>query len=123
MRLAGTMRRSELGDSLDKAVKASATSLLAEIGCEATDENIRAVRILSYNNMDVTPNNLMQVKEINSTLQELVKNMNPEAILDMIRDNVNPMKDDIHDVNEYLKEKMSIATILISTVHSYTNWI
>ena len=101
----GTMRRSELGDSLDKAVKASATSLLAEIGCEATDENIRAVRILSYNNMDVTPNNLMQVKEINSTLQELVKNMNPEAILDMIRDNVNPMKDDIHDVNEYLKEK------------------
>ena len=69
----GTMRRSELGDSLDKAVKASATSLLAEIGCEATDENIRAVRILSYNNMDVTPNNLMQVKEINSTLQELVK--------------------------------------------------
>lgn len=96
----GTMRRSELGDSLDKAVKASATSLLADIGCEATDENIRAVKILSYNNMDVTPNNLMQVKEINSTLQELVKNMNPEAILDMIRDNVNPMKDDIHAVNE-----------------------
>jgi len=100
-----TSRRADLGDNLDTAVKASATSLLANLGLEATRDNVQAVKILSYNNIDVTANNLMQVKEINSTLQELIKNMNPEAILDMIRDHINPMKDDIHDVNEYLKEK------------------
>ena len=48
-----TMPRNELGDSIEKAF-ASVDHILKDLGLEMTEENRRAVRILGYNQMEMT---------------------------------------------------------------------
>lgn len=98
----GTVR-GDLGDSADRAVEASAGAMLSDMGMEDNKSNREAVGILVKNNMDVTKDNVMNIKELKSALDSLVANMNPETVLDMIRNNVNPYTTDIREVNEYLK--------------------
>ena len=95
--------RGDLGDSADRAVEASAGAMLSDMGMEDNKSNREAVGILVKNNMDVTKDNVMNIKELKSALDSLVANMNPETVLDMIRNNVNPYTTDIREVNEYLK--------------------
>lgn len=96
--------RGDLGDSINKAVEASAGSMLADMGMEDNRQNRQAVWILAKNDMDVTKENVMNIKELKSTLDSLVKNMKPDTVLDMIKNDVNPYTSDIRDVNRYLKE-------------------
>ena len=98
----GTQVRNDLGDSINKAVEASTNSILAELKLEDTKANRDAVRILGYNGMDMTIENISTVKDIYSTLNNLIENMKPETVLAMIKDNINPMNSDINDVNQYL---------------------
>lgn len=99
----GTQKRSDLGDSFTKAVKASTVDILNGLGLENTAANADAVRILGYNEMEMTPENIDRIKELHATLKSLVKNMRPDKVLTMLRENVNPMTADIHTVNEYLR--------------------
>lgn len=101
----GTFKRPDMGDSLDKALNASTKDILDNLGLEKTKANADAVRILGYNTMDMTKENIDKVKELHSTLNSLIKNMTPEVVLDMIRDHVNPMSDSISVVNQYLQNK------------------
>jgi DNA-binding winged helix-turn-helix (wHTH) protein len=98
----GTEVRTDLGDSIRKAVKASTEDLLTEIGLENTKANRDAVRILGYNGMEINKQYVNQIKEIHATLNHLVDQMKPETVLQMIRDNVNPMTEDINDLSAYL---------------------
>lgn len=100
----GTEVRKDLGDSLNKAVEASTESILNELGLENTKANRDAVRIFAENQMEITKEGVENIKEIHATLQSLIKNMKPEIALSMIRENINPMTEDIHMVNEYLTE-------------------
>lgn len=54
--------------------------------------------------MEITKEGVENIKEIHSTLQNLIRNMKPETALAMIRENINPMTEDIHTVNAYLTE-------------------
>lgn len=100
----GTGIRSDYGDSLKKAVESSGEAMLSDMGMENNEPNREAVRILAANGIDVTKENVTLVKELNSTLKSVVDNMTPERALQLIRDNVNPMDADIHDVEQYLKK-------------------
>lgn len=100
----GTEVRKDLGDSLNKAVKASTEGILEELGLENTLANRDAVRIFAENQMEITKEGVENIKEIHATLQNLIQNMKPEIALSMIRENINPMTEDIHTVNEYLAE-------------------
>lgn len=101
----GTEVRADLGDSISKAVNASTDTILSDLGLENTKANRDAVRILGYNGMEMTEDNILSVKEIYSTLNNLIDNMKPETALSMIRSGLNPMNADIKDVNEYLVEE------------------
>lgn len=101
----GTKVRKDLGDSLKNAVEASSESILSQLGMENTKANSDAVRILSYNNIDITKNNIEQIKQINESLNTLIEQMNPETVLNMIKDNINPLTSDIESVNDYLINK------------------
>lgn len=98
----GTQVRTDLGDSIQKAVKASTESILDELKLEQTEANKDAVRILANNSMEITKENIDKIKEMYATLTNLIDNMKPEAVLKMIRAGINPMDSDIRDVNEYL---------------------
>ena len=103
----GTQVRNDLGDSISKAVQSSTASILEELNLEDTKANRDAVRILGYNSMEMTGDNISTVKDIYSTLNNLIDNMKPETVLAMIKDNINPMNSDISDVNQYLVEQNS----------------
>ena len=100
----GTQIRGDLGDSLKKAVQGSADDIIRELGLEGTDEDKEAIKVLAVNNMDMTKENVEIVKSVNAMINNLIKNMKPETVLNMIKDGVNPMNASIEEVNEYLTE-------------------
>lgn len=100
----GTQIRGDLGDSLKKAVQGSADDIIKELGLEGTDEDKEAIKVLAANNMDMTRENVETVKSVNAMINNLIKNMKPETVLNMIKDGVNPMNASIEEVNEYLTE-------------------
>ncbi len=97
--------RSDLGDSVSKAIKASTSDILSNMGYEDNDANRRAVRILAYNNMDITTENIDRVKSIDSSINELFNNMTPQAALSMIKDGINPLETPVEELNAYLIDK------------------
>lgn len=100
----GTQIRGDLGDSLKKAVQGSADDIIKGLGLEETDEDKEAIKVLAANNMDMTKENVEIVKSVNAMINNLIKNMKPETVLNMIKDGVNPMNASIEEVNEYLTE-------------------
>ena len=100
----GTQIRGDLGDSLKKAVQGSADDIIRELGLEGTDEDKEAIKVLAANNMDMIKENVEIVKSVNAMINNLIKNMKPETVLNMIKDGVNPMNASIEEVNEYLTE-------------------
>lgn len=100
----GTQIRGDLGDSLKKAVQGSADDIIKELGLEGTDDDKEAIKVLAANNMDMTKENVETVKSVNAMINNLIKNMKPEAVLNMIKDGINPMNASIEEVNEYLTE-------------------
>ena len=100
----GTHIRGDLGDSLKKAVQGSADDIIKELGLEGTEEDKEAIKVLAANNMDMTRENVETVKSVNAMINNLIRNMKPETVLNMIKDGVNPMNASIEEVNEYLTE-------------------
>lgn len=95
--------RYDLGDSYSKAFS-NVDSLLSEIGMEVNGVNRRAVRILGYNSMEITEENVIGVREIASELDYLIENMTPKTALHLIKEGINPLYDDIREVNKMLEK-------------------
>lgn len=93
--------RGDLGDSVQKAVKASTDDVLSGMGYENNEANRRAVRILAYNNMEISASNMDKVKSIDYSAQVLFENMQPEKVLNMIREGINPLETSVEELNEY----------------------
>lgn len=93
--------RSDLGDSVSKAIKASTADILSDMGYEDNEANRRAVRILAYNSMEINSDNIDKVKSIDYSTNELFRNMTPDKVLEMIRDNINPLETDVTELNNY----------------------
>lgn len=95
-----TAPRADLGDSMSKAF-GNVDELVRELGMEPTAENHRAVRILGYNHMEITEENIARVKEADAQVQNLIEKMTPAATLKMLRDGVNPLEQSFAQLNEY----------------------
>ncbi|MBU5479492.1 hypothetical protein KQI69_09785 [Eubacterium sp. MSJ-13] len=91
------------GDSIQKAF-ASVPNLLKEIGMEDTNANERAVRILGYNGMEITEENVLSVKEYDTVLNRVIDNMKPSTVLEMIRQGDNPLDTSISDLDKKLAD-------------------
>lgn len=105
----GTSKRADMGDSVKKALDASTENILDSLELEDNKANRDAVRILAYNSMEMSEENITKVKELYQTLKKLIDNMTPDRCLEMIRNGVNPMSDDIHEVNEYLESMNAVS--------------
>lgn len=93
--------RSDLGDSISKAIKASTGDILSDMGYEDNEANRRAVRILAYNGMEISRRNIDRVKSIDYSANELFRNMTPQKVLNMIREGYNPLETDVEELNAY----------------------
>lgn len=98
-----TAPRSDMGDSIGKAF-ARMDSLLQEMGIENTEANQRAVRILGYNQMEITEASIKQIKEADLKVQTMLREMTPQAVVQLIRENQNPLHMSVDALNVLLKQ-------------------
>lgn len=95
-----TAPRADMGDSIRKAF-ANVDDILEDMNIELTDENRRAVRILGYNRMEITPENLEAVREADRQVKQVIERLTPAATLKMIRDGVNPLEKSFDELERY----------------------
>lgn len=98
-----TEPRRDLGDSIKKAF-ANVDDILKDLGQELTEENRRAARILGYNRMEMSLENLEKVKEADRVVQTVVEKLTPAATLKMIRDGINPLEKTFEELEQYFRE-------------------
>ena len=99
-----TAPKAELGDSLEKAFR-NVDSMLRDMGMELSDANRRAVRILGYNHMEVSVENVVSVKIADLSIQRVLNKMTPAATMQMIRDGINPLSMDMQQLESYLNNQ------------------
>ncbi len=97
----GTEVRADLGDSIKKAF-VNVDSLIEETGLAVDDENRRAVRILGYNSMEINEENISRVKAADRKLNDMIDLMTPKNVLRLIRENINPLRVNVDELNEKL---------------------
>ncbi|MBD5488766.1 MAG: hypothetical protein HDR13_08215 [Lachnospiraceae bacterium] len=96
-----TSTKEEFGDSIQKAFR-NVDSTLEDLGFELNEENRRAVRILGYNQMELTQENIETVRDTDAELHRVIDKMTPAAVLQAIRDGKNPLEMTLPELNEYL---------------------
>ncbi len=95
-----TVRRKDLGDSIRKAFS-NVDDILTDNQLQLTDENRKAVRILGYNRMEITVENVARVADAQATVEHIVDKMTPASILKMIRDGINPLDSSFEELEQY----------------------
>ncbi len=98
-----TAPRADLGDHIRKAF-GNVDDILRDLGVEPTEETRRAVRILGYNRMEMTAENLGSVLEADRQVKSVVEKLTPAAALKMIRDGVNPLEMSFAQLEDYFEQ-------------------
>lgn len=103
-----TSPREDFGDSIQEAFR-SVDNILEDIGMKATEANRRAVRILGYNQLEITKDSVAQMKAADEEVQRAFKNLTPAVVTEMIKKGVNPLNLDFSTLNaaaEQIKENI-----------------
>lgn len=98
-----TAPRADMGDSIQKAFR-NVDAILEDLGLDITESNQRAVRILAYNQIELTVENIQQMKAVDEEVQRAFQNLTPAVTLEMIRQNQNPLDMSISELNEVAEQ-------------------
>ncbi len=98
-----TSPRADLGDSIKKAFR-NVDDILEDMGLEKSESNERAVRILGYNSIEITGENINAMKAVDTKVQLLLKELTPSVTLHMIKAGINPLETDIDSLNKAISE-------------------
>ncbi|MFP3155721.1 DUF6240 domain-containing protein [Lachnospiraceae bacterium ZAX-1] len=98
-----TSPRADMGDSIQKAFQ-NVEDILADIELSNTQENQRAVRILGYNQLEITQESVLKMKAEDQKVQLLFENLTPSVVMQMIHEGVNPLTMDINQLNAKAEE-------------------
>ncbi|MCM1262037.1 MAG: DUF6240 domain-containing protein [Butyrivibrio sp.] len=93
--------RPDLGDSIKKAFR-SVDDILQDLEMEVDEENRRAIRILGYNKMELSEENMRNVIAADRELHSVISKMTPAVVLQTIRDGRNPLEMTISELDDYL---------------------
>lgn len=102
----GTEVRRDLGDSITKAF-GNVDDILTDLGLEAGAANQRAVRALAYNQMPLTEENILRMKEYDSRVTTLMQDMKPHVVAELIRREINPLDISLEELSEQVEEIQS----------------
>ena len=97
--------RRDLGDSISKAFS-SVDGLVEGLGLDLNDLNRRHVRILAYNRMEISLENIEKIAAADETVTSVIDKMKPAAVLDMIRNGINPLEKSFDEINKFLDERV-----------------
>ncbi|MDF2943150.1 MAG: hypothetical protein K0S01_2008 [Herbinix sp.] len=107
-----TTPNKEYGDSIRKAF-ANMDSLLSEMKTENTEQNQRAVRILGYNQMEITEDQINRVKAYDLEVTSMMQNLQPAVTVRMIKEGINPLTMPMNELNstiDRIKEEQGISS-------------
>jgi len=94
-----TAPRRDMGDSIQKAFR-NVDSQLEALGLELTAANRRAVRILGYNSIPLTQENVSEMKFYDAQVRGLVEQLQPQVTVELIRRDINPLEGSLQQVSE-----------------------
>lgn len=97
-----TAPRKDMGDSITKAFR-NVDDILQDMGLETTSANQRAVRILGYNQMEITDASIQAVKEYDSKVNLLLDQLKPAVTVELIRRDLNPLEVPLDELTEQVK--------------------
>lgn len=99
----GTEVRRDLGDSMTKAFR-NVDDILVDLNLEVTGMNQRAVRILAYNQMPLTEETILQMKEYDSRVRNLMEQLQPAVVSQLVKNKVNPLQMSLEELAEEVKQ-------------------
>ncbi len=105
----GTEVRADLGDRIGEAFR-NIGSLLKDIAFEETADNLRAGRILAYNGMEFSAENLTRVKEADQAVRTLVERLTGAVTVSLIKDGVNPLETGVNDLIDRISGMEGISS-------------
>lgn len=94
-------------------------AILTDMGMEPSEENRKAVRILGRNGLEITEENIEQIKEKDDLLCGVIREMKPGRVLNMIRDGVNPLNMSLEELKQYFNEQTNPA----EEIESYSKFL
>lgn len=106
-----TAPRQDMGDSISKAFR-NVDDILKDLGLETSYGNQRAVRILAYNQMELTPENIAEMKAADEEVQRTFDHLKPAVVRTMIKEGMNPLDmsfEEINTVSEQIQEEQGIT--------------
>lgn len=98
-----TTPRSDMGDSIQKAFQ-NVDDILEDLELEATPANQRAVRILAYNNLEITQDSIAEMKAADQKVQLLFDNLSPSVVMELMKKGVNPLNMDVSELNQMAED-------------------
>lgn len=98
-----TAPRKDMGDSIQKAFQ-NVDDILKDLGMDTSEANERAVRILAYNQTELTEEHIKTIRQADETVQRTFSSMSPAVTLEMIRRGINPLDMDLTELNETAEE-------------------
>lgn len=99
-----TAPRPDMGDSIKKAFR-NVDDILEDMGMEITEANQRAIRIMGYNQIAITEDNLDRVKEADKKVRTVIDKLKPAMTLEMIREGKNPLEMSMEEIHQYIAER------------------
>lgn len=93
-----TAPRKDLGDSIQKAFR-NVDDILEDLDLETSEANERAVRILAYNNLEITEESIAKMKAADAEVQRAFQNLSPAVVREMIKTGINPLDMNIQELN------------------------
>lgn len=103
-----TAPRSDMGDSYSKAFQ-NVDAILIDLKLELNEGNRRAVRILAYNQLELTEEAIVEMKAADEEVQRTFKNLTPRVVIEMLRKGENPLDMDFSMLNktaEQIKQEL-----------------
>ena len=86
----GTEVREDLGDSINKAFR-NVDDILKDLDIDVTESSQKAVRILAYNEMEITAESVTSMKASAELVNRTFKSMTPAVVAEMIKRGNNPL--------------------------------
>ncbi len=98
-----TLPNPKYGDNFGK-IKDALKDFVVGLGLEDTEENFKAAAVLTRNEIDVTAENIQEIKAIDSKIQEVYNRLHPNIAASMIEDGLNPLDMHIDHMLAYIEQ-------------------
>ncbi len=102
--------RKDLGDSINKAFQ-NVDDILEFLDMKRSEENQRAVRILGRNSMELSKENIENIKAADSLVMRTFDALKPAIVREMIKQNINPMSmnmEELKNTAESIRESLPV---------------